>query len=183
MSATMVQPTAANALLDGNSIVRVRDLNVYYGNFHAVGNVSFDVPKNKITALIGPSGCGKSTVLRCINRMNDLVRPPASRARSTTTTPTSMPPASTRSRFAATSAWFSRSRTRSPRSICENIAWGAKDQRHQGQHGRDGRERCLRQAALWDEVKDKLERERVWRCPGASSSGSASHARWPSIRR
>ena len=55
------------------NVIEIRDLNVYYGDFHAVGDVTFDVPKNRITALIGPSGCGKSTVLRCINRMNDLI--------------------------------------------------------------------------------------------------------------
>ena len=54
-------------------ILRINDLNVFYGAFHAVTNVTFDVAPNSITALIGPSGCGKSTVLRCINRMNDLV--------------------------------------------------------------------------------------------------------------
>ena len=45
----------------------------YYGDFHAVADVSFSVPRNRVTALIGPSGCGKSTVLRSINRMNDLI--------------------------------------------------------------------------------------------------------------
>src|SRR5688572_20646393 len=54
-------------------LIDIRNLNVYYGNFHAVGDVNFDIAKNRITALIGPSGCGKSTVLRCINRMNDLI--------------------------------------------------------------------------------------------------------------
>src|SRR5215203_4901586 len=59
--------------VDAEPIVRIRDLNVFYGTFHAVTGVSFDVAANSITALIGPSGCGKSTVLRSINRMNDLV--------------------------------------------------------------------------------------------------------------
>src|SRR5687767_14479850 len=54
-------------------VLSIRNLNVHYGAFHAVADVGFDVPKNRVTALIGPSGCGKSTVLRCINRMNDLV--------------------------------------------------------------------------------------------------------------
>src|SRR5688572_26449239 len=56
------------------TVVELSAVDVYYGAFHAVSNVSFDVPLNQITALIGPSGCGKSTVLRCINRMNDLVQ-------------------------------------------------------------------------------------------------------------
>jgi phosphate transport system ATP-binding protein len=54
-------------------IVRTENLDVYYGDFWAVRKVTMDVPRNQITALIGPSGCGKSTVLRCFNRMNDLI--------------------------------------------------------------------------------------------------------------
>lgn len=53
--------------------LKVKDLNIYYGENHAVKNVSFDIEKNSVTALIGPSGCGKSTFLRSINRMNDLI--------------------------------------------------------------------------------------------------------------
>jgi len=63
----------ANAYEAEEMVVQVRDLNVHYGDFHAVSDVTFDVPRNRITALIGPSGCGKSTILRCINRMNDLI--------------------------------------------------------------------------------------------------------------
>src|SRR4051795_7352043 len=73
MSAVMDAAPPVGAASNGSAIIKVRDLNVFYGNFHAVGNVTFNVPKNRITALIGPSGCGKSTVLRCINRMNDLI--------------------------------------------------------------------------------------------------------------
>ncbi|MCD6033000.1 MAG: pstB, partial [Thermomicrobiales bacterium] len=58
---------------ENQPILEISNLNVFYGNFHAVSDVSFEVPKHRITALIGPSGCGKSTVLRCINRMNDLI--------------------------------------------------------------------------------------------------------------
>ena len=54
-------------------IMELRNLNVYYGDFHAVRDISLDVGANQITAFIGPSGCGKSTVLRCLNRTNDLV--------------------------------------------------------------------------------------------------------------
>ena len=55
-------------------VFRSRDVNVYYGTFRAVRDITFDVRKNEIIALIGPSGCGKSTVLRCYNRMNDLIK-------------------------------------------------------------------------------------------------------------
>jgi phosphate transport system ATP-binding protein len=55
------------------SIIEVRDLSLFYGNFQALKGISLDIRQNKITALIGPSGCGKSTFLRCLNRMNDLI--------------------------------------------------------------------------------------------------------------
>ncbi|MFN6883149.1 ATP-binding cassette domain-containing protein, partial [Proteus mirabilis] len=55
----------------GNKI-QVRDLNFYYGKFHALKNISLDIAKNKVTAFIGPSGCGKSTLLRTFNKMYEL---------------------------------------------------------------------------------------------------------------
>ncbi|MDD6396106.1 MAG: ATP-binding cassette domain-containing protein, partial [Firmicutes bacterium] len=51
----------------------IKNMNLHYGDFHAIHDVSMDIPENKITAFIGPSGCGKSTVLKSLNRMNDLV--------------------------------------------------------------------------------------------------------------
>ena len=56
-----------------NTILSARDLNLYYGENHALKNINIDIPANEITALIGPSGCGKSTFLRTLNRMNDLI--------------------------------------------------------------------------------------------------------------
>ena len=56
-----------------NPVMEARDLNVFYGDFHAVHDVNLAYGRHEITAMIGPSGCGKSTVLRCLNRMNDLV--------------------------------------------------------------------------------------------------------------
>ncbi len=58
---------------DGPLAIEARNMNIYYGSFHAVRDVNLQVEPRKITALIGPSGCGKSTVLRSFNRMNDLV--------------------------------------------------------------------------------------------------------------
>ena len=65
--------SAHAASTDTPVIIDIQDLDVFYGDFHAVADVSFSVPRNRVTALIGPSGCGKSTVLRCVNRMNDLI--------------------------------------------------------------------------------------------------------------
>lgn len=54
-------------------VFKIRNLNLYYGDFQAIKSIDMDIPKNKVTALIGPSGCGKSTFIRCLNRMNDLI--------------------------------------------------------------------------------------------------------------
>jgi phosphate transport system ATP-binding protein len=138
------------------TIVRVQDLNVYYGNFHAVGDVSFEVPKNQITALIGPSGCGKSTVLRCINRMNDLV--PSARVEGSIEyhgidiNSRDVDPVEVRRRIGMV---FQKPNP-FPKSIYENVTWGAKINGYKGNND-ELVERCLRQAALWDEVKDKLQ--------------------------
>ncbi|MBI4372374.1 MAG: phosphate ABC transporter ATP-binding protein [Candidatus Omnitrophica bacterium] len=56
-----------------DSKIKIQNLNLYYGNFHALKDVNLEIPERQITAIIGPSGCGKSTLLRCLNRMNDLV--------------------------------------------------------------------------------------------------------------
>ena len=58
---------------NNETVLSVRDLSVYYGEFRAIKNISLSFQANKVTALIGPSGCGKSTLLRCLNRMNDLI--------------------------------------------------------------------------------------------------------------
>jgi phosphate transport system ATP-binding protein len=138
-------------------IISLRDLNVHYGAFHAVRDVAFDVPKNKITALIGPSGCGKSTVLRCINRMNDLV--PTARVDGTINyhgvdlNAPRVDPVEVRRRIGMV---FQKPNP-FPKSIYDNIAWGAKINGIKG--NMDERvERCLRGAALWDEVKDDLKK-------------------------
>jgi phosphate transport system ATP-binding protein len=155
MNATMQPPVAGSHMGDVDAILQIRDLNVFYGDFHAVGDVSFDVPRNQITALIGPSGCGKSTVLRCINRMNDLV--PTARVEGliayhgVNINGPDVDPVAVRRHIGMV---FQKPNP-FPKSIAENITWGAKI------HGFAGNtdelvERCLRQAALWDEVKDKL---------------------------
>ena len=69
-----VRPTSDSGAAAGvETIFAIRDLNLYYGAFRAVRDVSLDVAGHEITAVIGPSGCGKSTFIRCLNRMNDLI--------------------------------------------------------------------------------------------------------------
>ena len=138
-----------------DAIVRIQDLNVHYGAFRAVGDVTLDVPRNAITALIGPSGCGKSTVLRCVNRMNDLV--PSARVEGEIIyhgqdiNGKHVDAVEVRRRIGMV---FQKPNP-FPKSIRENIVWGAKINGIGGNHD-ELVERSLRKAALWDEVKDKL---------------------------
>src|SRR4051795_11601184 len=156
MSAVMDAAPPVGAASNGSAIIKVRDLNVFYGNFHAVGNVTFNVPRNEITALIGPSGCGKSTVLRCINRMNDLI--PGARVEGQILyhgqdiCNPRIDPVVVRRHIGMV---FQKPNP-FPKSIYENVAWGA---RINGIKGRMDElvEEGLRRSALWEEVKDKLK--------------------------
>ena len=108
------------------AIFTLEDVGVPTAACTAVEDVTFDLLKNDITAFIGPSGCGKSTLLRCLNRMNDLIPSASVTAASATTTRTSTRPTSTPCRCASGSGWSSRSPTRFPKSIYENIAFGPR---------------------------------------------------------
>jgi phosphate transport system ATP-binding protein len=139
-------------------VIAMQDVDVYYSDFRAVGGVSLDFPANEITALIGPSGCGKSTVLRSLNRMNDLI--PTARVEGTVTYhgediyADGVDPVEIRRRIGMV---FQKPNP-FPKSIHDNIAWGAKINGFRGTRSEVGDlvERALRKAALWDEVKDKL---------------------------
>src|SRR3954466_6880623 len=156
MRVTLDASAIKNRVSDAGAIVSIRDLKVFYGTFLAVTGVTFDVPKHQITALIGPSGCGKSTVLRCINRMNDLI--PGARVEGQILyhgqdiCSPQVDPVEVRRHIGMV---FQKPNP-FPKSIYENVAWGAKINGIKG-NMEDLVERCLRQAALWDEVKDKLQ--------------------------
>ncbi len=138
--------------------VELRNLNVYYGHFHAVRDVNLTFPRNKVTAIIGPSGCGKSTVLRSINRMNDLI--PNVRIEGEVIFEgkniydPDVDPVEVRRRIGMV---FQKPNP-FPKSIYENIAWGVRINGFRGPKSRLDEivEEALRAAALWDEVKDKL---------------------------
>jgi phosphate transport system ATP-binding protein len=140
------------------SVLRAINASVYYGSFLAVQDVSLDIFRNKITAFIGPSGCGKSTLLRCFNRLNDLI--PGARVEGKIT-------------FQDENLYDKKFDSRIeevrrrigmvfqkpnpfPKSIYDNIAFGARINGYQGNMD-ELIERSLSQAALWDEVKDKLK--------------------------
>ncbi|GIW56986.1 MAG: phosphate ABC transporter ATP-binding protein PstB [Candidatus Brachytrichaceae bacterium NZ_4S206] len=136
--------------------IEARNLNVYYGNFHAVKDINLPIERNKITALIGPSGCGKSTVLRAFNRMNDLI--PSARTEGEVLFhgkniyDPDVDAVEVRRRIGMV---FQKPNP-FPKSIYENIAWGARINGFKGNMDQLVEE-SLRGAALWDEVKDKLK--------------------------
>ena len=139
----------------GETHVKLESVTVKYGSFTAVKDVSFDVPRNEITALIGPSGCGKSTLLRTLNRMNDLV-PGAETTGSVTYNGENIyaeqvDPVEVRRRVGMV---FQKPNP-FPKSIYDNVAFGPRIN-GQKQGLDDVVEQSLRKAALWDEVKDKL---------------------------
>lgn len=142
---------------NNGSIIKTRDLNLYYGKNHALIDVSIAIPKHTVTALIGPSGCGKSTLLRCFNRLNDLVNHVRIEGEVTfggeNIYRKGIDVVSLRKKIGMV---FQKPNP-FPKSIYENIAYGPRI------HGIRDRgaldrivEKSLRDAALWDEVEDRL---------------------------
>ncbi len=136
--------------------MKITDLAAFYGSFKAVTDVSMDIQANKVTALIGPSGCGKSTYIRCLNRMHEVL--PVARAEGRVMLgdqdiyAKNVDPVNIRRRIGMV---FQKPNPFS-KSIYENVAWGAKINGYRGNMD-ELVERSLRQAALWDEVKDRLK--------------------------
>ncbi len=136
--------------------VQIDDVGLWYGAKKAIEGVSLDVQRHEITALIGPSGCGKSTLLRCINRMNELI--PGVRIEGQIRVDgdplygSDVDPVEVRR---AVGMVFQKPNP-FPKSIYENVAFGARINGYKGNMD-ELVERSLRQAALWDEVKDQLK--------------------------
>ena len=138
------------------AIFDVDDISVYYGAKRAIRNVTLNLYKNEITALIGPSGCGKSTFIRCLNRMNDLI--PSARVEGKLgyhgedLYDERIDPVQVRKRIGMV---FQKPNP-FPKSIYENIAFGPRVIGMKGDMD-EIVERALRRGALWDEVKDRLK--------------------------
>jgi len=136
--------------------IETKDLSIHYGSFTAVRNVNVKVERQKITAIIGPSGCGKSTLLRSFNRMNDFV--PSSSVtgeiflHGQNLYSNTVDPVEVRRKIGMV---FQKPNP-FPKSIYENIAWGARINGYKGNMD-ELVESSLKHAALWDEVKDKLK--------------------------
>ena len=157
---SQVQMTPGASALDapGATVFDAKKVSCYYGSFRAVTDVSLSIYEHEITAFIGPSGCGKTTVLRTLNRMNDLI--PGAHVdgdvhyRGASLYAKDVSPIAVRRRIGMV---FQKPNP-FPKSVYDNIAYGP---RINGEHNKGKLdeivERSLRQAALWDEVKDRLK--------------------------
>ncbi len=139
-----------------DTVIKCDNLQIYYGDFLAVRDVSMEIPKNKITAFIGPSGCGKSTVLRCFNRLNDLIKIFKLRGQlyyhGQNLYDADIDPVEVRRRI----GMVFQSPNPFPKSIYDNIAFGPRLVGYKGDMD-ELVENSLKGAALWNEVKDKLK--------------------------
>lgn len=145
-------------ITEEEAVIQTRDLSLWYGNNRALNDVSLKVPENKVTAVIGPSGCGKSTFLRCINRMNDLIEEARIdgeilyRGKNIYNSDTDV--ASLRRKIGMV---FQKPNP-FPKSIYENVAYGPKIGGMEDKEKLDEVvEKSLKDAALWDEVKDRVD--------------------------
>ena len=155
--AANLNPRAEAASILESPMVEIDRLSLYYGPKRALKDVSMSVPKHRVTAYIGPSGCGKTTLLRCINRMNDLVdgvRIVGSvRVGGTDIYDRSVDVTELRKRVGMV---FQKSNP-FPKSIFDNAAYGPRILGVKSRSDLEGIvERSLRAAALWDEVQDRL---------------------------
>jgi phosphate transport system ATP-binding protein len=149
--------TPVEITTDNQFALEIRNTHIYYGAFRAVKDVNLKIEPSRITAIIGPSGCGKSTVLRALNRMNDFV--PGARLdgevlfHGQNIYSPDIDPVEVRRVIGMV---FQKPNP-FPKSIYENVSWGAKINGFQGNTD-DLVEETLRKAALWDEVKDNLRK-------------------------
>ena len=139
--------------------ISTSDLNLYYGNNHALKNINLDIYENQITAFIGPSGCGKSTYLKTLNRMNDLVPNVTINGKVWIDGEDIYDPKVDTTLLRKKVGMVFQQPNPFPMSIYDNIAYGPRIHGIKGKAELDAIvEKSLRGAALWDEVKDRLKR-------------------------
>ena len=139
-------------------IMEARDLQVHYGDYLAVRNVNLQIHRNEITALIGPSGCGKSTIIRCFNRMNDLI--PSAKVGGTVLYRgiDLYGPEANAGEVRRRIGMVFQKPNPFPKSIYDNVAFGPRVNGKPSKSETDELvERSLKRAALWEEVKDRLK--------------------------
>lgn len=144
------------------SKIEVKDLNLWYDDFKALKSIDMDINENEITAFIGPSGCGKSTMLKCINRMNDLVEDCKIKGLITLDGEDIYQSNYNVNTLRKRVGMVFQHPNPFPKSIYDNIAFGPRT------HGINKKstldeivERSLKQAAIWDEVKDDLNKSAI----------------------
>ena len=139
--------------------IEIKNLDLYYGSFHALKNINLEIPENKITAFIGPSGCGKSTLLKSINRMNDMVEGCRIEGEILLGHENILSKSTDVNLLRKNVGMVFQKPNPFPMSIYDNIAYGPRT------HGIKKRseldeivETSLRNAAIWDEFKDNLKK-------------------------
>lgn len=136
----------------------IKDLNLYYGDYHALKNINMDLAENEITAFIGPSGCGKSTFLKCLNRMNDLVEG-CKITGSVTLDGEDIYKNMDVNKLRKRVGMVFQNPNPFPMSVYDNIAYGPRTHGIRNKKVLDEIvERSLRNAAIWDELKDRLKK-------------------------
>lgn len=136
----------------------IKDLNLYYGDYHALKNINMDLAENEITAFIGPSGCGKSTFLKCLNRMNDLVEG-CKITGSVTLDGEDIYGNMDVNKLRKRVGMVFQNPNSFPMSVYDNIACGPRTHGIRNKKVLDEIvERSLRNAAIWDELKDRLKK-------------------------
>lgn len=138
------------------TVLEAKHLNVFYGSFRALRDINLAIQRQKVTALIGPSGCGKSTFLRCFNRMNDLVAGSQVIGQVIYRGQDIYSPLVDSTEIRARIGMVFQKANPFPKSIFENVAFGLKINGYQGNMA-EAVERSLQRAALWDDVKDRLD--------------------------
>lgn len=145
-------------ITDEKECIKVTDLNLFYGEQQALKNISMVIPEKRVTAFIGPSGCGKSTMLRCFNRMNDLIDSVRTEGRITLHDQNIMDRTVNVAELRRRVGMVFQKPNPFPKSIYENVAYGLRIQGIRERRKLDQAvENSLRGAALWDEVKDRLD--------------------------
>lgn len=142
-------------------IIQVNDLNFYYGAKKALSDINIDFLPQHVTALIGPSGCGKSTLLRCLNRMNDTIRGTRVEGKILLSGQDIYAPSMDLAKLRQRVGMVFQKPNPFPQSIWDNVAFGPRvlGYKYTRQELADLVENSLRQAALWDEVKDQLSED------------------------
>jgi phosphate transport system ATP-binding protein len=147
---------AIDTIQQTQTVLKAENIDIYYGNYRAVRDVSLSIPRNQVTAFIGPSGCGKSTILRCFNRLNDLVHGFRLTGKISyhgqNLYDNDVDAVEVRKHIGMV---FQKPNP-FPKTIFDNVAYGARVNKFQG-NLEELVETSLRRAALWDEVKDKLQ--------------------------